>query len=186
MSPTTVTGALTCTTLDSRMRTSFVFSHISRRRASWSNCLWRSCWMHASRSKGAIEPYDSSVSATRFACRRAYTLHVILQWRPVQSPPTIAHPLQNSHAAPRPSAINTSRSSIACDCDGWPEFFGVAPPLTLTFSQLWRPLFFRPLSRLHTPRGHAHHLSCFGTLQRPRHPGSDAAYARLCFMMDRC
>lgn len=36
------------------MRTSFVFSHISRKRASWRSCLRRSCCMHASRSKGAI------------------------------------------------------------------------------------------------------------------------------------
>ena len=34
MSPMTVTGTETCTALDSLMSTSFVFSHISRRRAS--------------------------------------------------------------------------------------------------------------------------------------------------------
>ena len=54
ISPTTVTGALTWTTLDSRIRTSFVFSHISRSSASCKSCLRRSCWMQASRSKGAI------------------------------------------------------------------------------------------------------------------------------------
>lgn len=54
MSPTTVTGALTCTTLDSLISTSLVFSHISLNRASCSSCFRRSCSMHASRSKGAI------------------------------------------------------------------------------------------------------------------------------------
>ena len=54
MSPTTVTGALTWTTFDSRMRTSFVFSHISLSSASWRSCFRSSCWIQASRSKGAI------------------------------------------------------------------------------------------------------------------------------------
>jgi hypothetical protein len=54
ISPTTVTGALTCTTLDSLMRTSFVFAQISRKRASCKSCLRRSCSIHASRSKGAM------------------------------------------------------------------------------------------------------------------------------------
>lgn len=54
MSPTTVTGALTCTTFDSRMSTSFVFSHISRSSASCSSCFRSNCSMQASRSKGAI------------------------------------------------------------------------------------------------------------------------------------
>ena len=43
-----------CTTLDSRIRTSFVFSHISRSNASCKSCFRRSCWMQASRSKGAM------------------------------------------------------------------------------------------------------------------------------------
>lgn len=54
MSPTTVTGALTCTTFDSRIRTSLVFSHISRRSTSCNSCFLRSWAMQASRSKGAI------------------------------------------------------------------------------------------------------------------------------------
>lgn len=54
ISPTTVTGALTWTTLLSRISTSFVFSQISRRSASCSSCLRMSCSMHASRLNGAI------------------------------------------------------------------------------------------------------------------------------------
>jgi hypothetical protein len=54
ISPTTVTGALTCTTLDSLMRISFVFAQISRKRASCKSCLRSSCSIHASRSKGAM------------------------------------------------------------------------------------------------------------------------------------
>lgn len=58
ISPTTVTGALIWTTLDSRMRTSFVFSHISRSKTSCRSCFLNSCEIHASRSKGAISDAD--------------------------------------------------------------------------------------------------------------------------------
>lgn len=55
ISPTTVTGALTCTTLDSRISTSLVFSHISRINASCKSCFSRSWSIHASRLNGAIK-----------------------------------------------------------------------------------------------------------------------------------
>lgn len=51
ISPTTVTGAEMWTTLLSRMRTSLVFSQISRRRASPRSRFWRSLEMQASMSK---------------------------------------------------------------------------------------------------------------------------------------
>lgn len=54
ISPTTVTGALTCTTLLSCINTSFVFSQISRKSASCRSCFFSSRCIHASRSKGAI------------------------------------------------------------------------------------------------------------------------------------
>lgn len=63
MSPTTVTGALTWTTFDSRIRTSFVFSHISLSSASWRSCLRSNCWIQASRSKGAIALRDQGGEA---------------------------------------------------------------------------------------------------------------------------
>lgn len=54
ISPTTVTGALTCTTFDSLINTSFVRSHISRTRVSCSSCF-RSNWsMQESKLNGAI------------------------------------------------------------------------------------------------------------------------------------
>jgi hypothetical protein len=71
--------------LDSRMRTSFAFSQISRKRASWSSCLWRSCCMHASRSKGAMEPYDKKL--TRLAGSHPF-----------------AYPTRNKHVIYRPSS----------------------------------------------------------------------------------
>ena len=46
------------TTLDSRISTSFVFSHISRSRTSCRSCFRKSCEIHASRSKGAISDAD--------------------------------------------------------------------------------------------------------------------------------
>lgn len=73
MSPTTVTGALTWTTLDSRIRTSFVFSHISRTRASCRSCFRRSCWIQASRSKGAMQlRLRLLFSAAYYLIRRSY------------------------------------------------------------------------------------------------------------------
>lgn len=59
-----------CTTLDSRMRTSFVFSHISRSNASCKSCFRRSCWMQASRSKGAM-----SRSSDRRQCAKGFSTH---------------------------------------------------------------------------------------------------------------
>ena len=46
ISPTTVTGELTCTTLLSLINTSFVFSHISLNSASPNNCLFETCSIH--------------------------------------------------------------------------------------------------------------------------------------------
>ena len=46
ISPTTVTGDETCITLLSRINTSFVFSHISRKSASLSSCFLNACSMH--------------------------------------------------------------------------------------------------------------------------------------------
>ena len=40
------------------MRTSFVFSHISRKRASCKSCFRSNCSIHASKSKGAMEVLD--------------------------------------------------------------------------------------------------------------------------------
>ncbi len=59
ISPTTVTGALTCTTLLSLINTSFVFSHISLSNASPRSCFLYSCSMQASRSKAPIHEMEA-------------------------------------------------------------------------------------------------------------------------------
>ena len=54
MSPTTVTGAERCTTLDSRIKSSFTFSHTSFTAGSASSCFLHRRSMHESTSKDDI------------------------------------------------------------------------------------------------------------------------------------
>jgi len=68
------------------MRTSFVFAQISRKRASCKSCLWRSCSIHASRSKGAMflqsrarQLLEGMTKATSFVY--VWEFHEFVCWR---------------------------------------------------------------------------------------------------------